>query len=136
MEDWSARQYLKFEDERTRPVRDLLAAVPNTDVHKLAGSRAASPRVSTTDRYWSLLRPLCARLDIWMTIYQHPLAGPEAVVEWFKSTGLRPYLAKLDADEQADYLERYRGVIARAYPTQSDGVLLLPFPRLFIVATI
>ena len=88
------------------------------------------------DWYYSLLKPLCARVDVWRTVYHHPLAGgADAVVEWFKGSALRPFLAELDDSEQGVFLERYRDAIARAYPAQADGTVLLPFPRMFIVAT-
>lgn len=66
----------------------------------------------------------------------HVLAGgTDAVVEWFKGSGLRPFLAPLDHDEAIAFLAEYRAALAKAYPSLADGAVLLPFPRLFIIAT-
>jgi len=86
--------------------------------------------------YYELLAPLCARVDIWRTTYHHPLpGGADAVVEWFKSTALRPFLAALSEEERPVFTARYREALASGYPALADGSVLLPFPRLFIVAT-
>jgi trans-aconitate 2-methyltransferase len=85
--------------------------------------------------HYELLHGSCARVDVWRTVYLHVLQGAGAVVEWFKGSGLRPYLAPLDDAERAQYLARYQAAIAQAYPPLADGKVLLPFPRLFIVAT-
>ncbi len=85
--------------------------------------------------YYALLRTHAQRVDVWRTVYHHPLAGVEAVVEWFKGSALRPYLAPLSDAEAAAFLDRYRTLLADAYETQPDGTVLLPFPRLFLVAT-
>ena len=84
--------------------------------------------------YYALLKPLCARVDVWRTTYFHPLQGHDAIVEWFKASALRPYLAPLVAEERSAFLDEYRRVIAQAYPVLDDGTVLLPFPRLFLVA--
>jgi trans-aconitate 2-methyltransferase len=55
-------------------------------------------------------------------------------VEWFKGSGLRPFLEPLDDDERTAFLSRYTAAVNHAYPPLSDGTVLLPFPRLFMVA--
>jgi trans-aconitate 2-methyltransferase len=57
------------------------------------------------------------------------------VVEWFKGSALRPFLAALQPGEQQDFLSRYQAETGQAYPALANGSVLLPFPRLFIVAT-
>ena len=86
--------------------------------------------------YYELLDPHCARLDIWRTTYFHRLKGGAAdIVEWFKGSALRPFLDALDEADREPFLKRYQAAIAEAYPALPDGSVLLPFPRLFIVAT-
>lgn len=103
---------------------------------KLAHAADARAERHGADWYYRVLRGEVDGLDIWRTTYHHPLAGgANAVVEWFKGTGLRPFLGPLDAAEQQAFLARYEARMADAYPALPDGIVLLPFPRLFIVAT-
>lgn len=90
--------------------------------------------VHDADYYYDLLAPHTCVLDIWETRYWHVLQGEDAVLEWVKSTGLRPVLNGLDADDGERFMNEYRRRLRMAYPARDDGCVLFVFPRLFIVA--
>jgi trans-aconitate 2-methyltransferase len=117
-----------------RLMREIAAEGPwAAKLADAAGARA--PRRSA-EWYFDQLSRLGTRADVWRTTYYHPLeGGPVAIAEWFKGTGLRPFLAPLDEQERADYLARYVAALAPEYPQLAGGAVLLPFPRLFFVAT-
>jgi trans-aconitate 2-methyltransferase len=103
--------------------------------NNLALAEAGRVDLPHPESYYDLFKPLCRRVEIWHTIYNHVMAGPKAIVEWFKGSALRPFLSALDAPAADDFLEAYTAEIARHYPARSDGQTLLRFPRLFVVAT-
>lgn len=101
---------------------------------KLADADASRVPIEAPGWYYRVLTAAGARVDVWRTTYFHALAGDEAIVEWFKATGLRPFLEPLTAAERCAFLECYAERIRAAHPPLPDGRVLLPFPRLFIVA--
>jgi trans-aconitate 2-methyltransferase len=116
-----------------RLMRDVAGAGPWAA--KMAEARAARTVLADAEWYYQLLKPLCARVELWRTTYYHALAGgAAAIVEWFKGSGLRPFLQPLSEAERAAYLVRYTAAISGAYPSLADGSVLLPFPRMFMVA--
>jgi trans-aconitate 2-methyltransferase len=118
------------------PIRALQYAVAASGpwAAPLAGVGSAPP-ILDPGGYWDLLRPGVAALDLWETTYLHALQGDDAVVQWAMGTSLRPFLDKLPADLRDGFLAAYRTAVAAAYPRRPDGTTLLPFRRLFMVAT-
>jgi trans-aconitate 2-methyltransferase len=85
--------------------------------------------------YYDLLRPLVQHLDLWSTEYVHVMDNAEAIVEWYKGSGLRPYLDALPDDTQrARFTSEYLDGIRDSYPPRPDGRVLFPFRRVFLVA--
>ncbi len=129
---------VQMPDNLDEPVHRLMREIAADGPWAARLATASQSRANSHDAafYHRLLRDHAATVDIWRTTYFHPLAdGAAAVVEWFKGAGLLPYLGPLDEAEREAFLARYEEAIALAYPALDDGTVLLPFPRLFIVAT-
>lgn len=112
-----------------RLMREVASAGPWGE--RLAG--AARDPLPAARVYYEALRPMAGRLDIWRTAYHHVLHSADAIVEFVRSTGLRPFLDPLSAPERTEFLALYTARIAAAYPPLSDGKVLLAFPRLFLI---
>lgn len=94
---------------------------------------AARSRILSAQRYYDLLAPQ-AEMDVWRTTYYHPMTDAAAIVQWLRSTGLKPFIELLAPELQQAFLADYERRIDSAYPPRADGKRLLAFPRLFIVA--
>jgi trans-aconitate 2-methyltransferase len=85
--------------------------------------------------YYDILTPHATWVDLWTTDYIHLMDDPDAIVEFYKGSGLRPFLDLLTTSGQrAEFIADYADLIRGAYPRQADGRVLFPFQRLFVIA--
>ncbi|MBU1692689.1 MAG: methyltransferase domain-containing protein [Verrucomicrobia bacterium] len=115
-----------------------------TFIHEIAQdkawvSRMDGPSAAVTMEepqvYYDALAPQAKSVDIWETEYCHVMESPSAIVEWISSTGLRPFLDALDSPEEKQrFVTRLAERVTEAYTTRSDGRVLFPFKRTFVIA--
>lgn len=85
--------------------------------------------------YYDALAADAAELDVWESEYHHVLESKAAIVDWIASTGLRPFLAALETEAQREaFVTELHRRVALAYETRSDGKVLFPFRRTFVIA--
>jgi trans-aconitate 2-methyltransferase len=88
--------------------------------------------VASPEEYTELLLEAGFTADTWETRYLHVLAGPDAVLEWMRGTGLRPVLAALSAADGAEFEASYAAALRSVYPATAHGTIF-PFRRIFAV---
>lgn len=86
--------------------------------------------------YYDALASASKSISIWETEYLHVLPNVEAIGEWYKGTGLRPFLDALKNEEdRMQFFNDYIDAIRDAYQPRPDGNVLFPFRRLFLIAS-
>ena len=114
--------------------------------HTIMREMAASPRWQPLLRdvqlnrqagdpvtYLDVLATAGCQVDAWETTYLHVLPGEDAVLDWYKGSGLRPVLAALTPQQGAEFTAEYGGRTRAAYPPAAYGTVL-PFRRIFVAA--
>jgi trans-aconitate 2-methyltransferase len=127
---------VQMPDNLDEPVHVLMREVAQSGPwrEQLAEKARIRDALPTPGGYYDALGPLCMRLVLCHTIYNHELDDAAAVVEWVKGTGVRPFLDPLEPPQRKQFLAEYSARIAATYLPQADGKVLLRFPRIFIVA--
>jgi trans-aconitate 2-methyltransferase len=85
--------------------------------------------------YYDLLASRAERISLWQTTYLHRMDNPLGLIEWYASTGMKPYLDRLDSEQER--IRFQKAVLQNcidSYPQQLDGRILFPFQRTFCIA--
>ncbi len=83
--------------------------------------------------YYNTLSRRFESVTIWQSDYYH-IVDRNMVLEWYRGSGLRPYLALLDEGERAEFLNDLQKIINKEYALLDDGNVFLIMPRLFFIA--
>ncbi len=85
--------------------------------------------------YYTQLTKYFRKIDLWQTSYYHIMNSHEEILEFYKSTGLRPYLNRLDDKGKDRFLTALLEELKLQYKIQENNKLLFEFNRIFFLAT-
>lgn len=83
---------------------------------------------------YDILSRTSGEVIMWETTYYHVVPSHASIIDWYKGSGLRPYLERLTGAEQAEFQAELLERLTADFPIQSDHSVILKMPRLFFTA--
>ncbi|HUZ18179.1 MAG TPA: methyltransferase domain-containing protein [Spirochaetia bacterium] len=118
------------------PLHRALVAVSERDAWaKLLRNAGISRNHFDESFYYNHLSTLTPHIEMWITIYLHVMESHRDIIDWYSSTGMRPFLDRIsDEGGKKRFAQEVLDACRPEYPVQRDGRVLFPFKRLFFVA--
>lgn len=122
-------------DVTRMPVHIVLQALAKSDKWSPKLGKVKTHSNFGAPYYYDILSALTPDIDLWETHYYHVMENHHSLVQWYGSTGLRPFINSLEnEDDKNVFLDDFENALKAAYTVQKDGKVLFPFDRIFFIA--
>lgn len=121
---------INFEEPIHRIIKEIAT-------HDRWRDKISRPRIFytlTAEEYYDILAEISSDFSMWVTTYCHRMKSHNSIIEWYKGTGLKPYLEVLSEEDGVLFINEVANEVKKQYRTQKNGEIIFRFPRLFFVA--
>ena len=117
------------------PLHELLVKVSENEKWKHITSKARKRlEMKNPEFYYDFLAPIVSKIDIWKTEYYHEVDSVHSIIEWFRGTGMRPFLEALNNEsDKLDFEDELFREYEKVYKKRINKKVLMPFRRFFFV---
>ena len=116
------------------PVHKAIGELVSTEKWKEYFTETRVFHTLSQGEYYDLLSEISGEFSIWETVYYHVMKSHNDILEWYRGTGLRPYLSVLPDEKKAEFESDMLQILVRRYPRQKNGDIIFRFPRFFFIA--
>lgn len=116
------------------PIHKIIEEVSTSQRWKKHFSNPAVFHTLSQGEYFDMLSESFENISLWETVYFHVMKTHNDIMEWYRGTGLRPYLDVLDEEEKMEFENEVMDGIIKSYPVQKNGEIIFRFPRFFFTA--
>jgi len=115
--------------------QSIFCTAINPKWNSLLGKSRMELNFKTPLYYSTILSKLTLSYRIWETIYYHEMESLDSLIDWGKTTVMRPFLIKLTNEEQKQtFIQEVKECCEKDYPYNNSNRVIYAQKRLFFVA--
>ena len=86
------------------------------------------------EEYFDLLSTCTDSFEMWKTTYFYRMQDYKGLLEYCRTTGLRPFLDQLPDDQKQKFIQEIYELLPSEYGIQKNGEVISKCPRFFFIA--
>ena len=118
--------------QREHPVHQIINELIHQTVWKSKVTARQYNNLSS-EEYFDVFSSLSEDFEIWETTHCYRMPDYESIIEWYKGTGLIPYLEQLSKTDSEKFVGNVLEQLKQKYKIQKNGEIVFRFPRLFFI---